>query len=109
MADSILVERADGVLTATLNRPEKLNALTADMYSALADVVKQAERDDAVGALVITGAGRAFCAGQDLAEFAEPPAGSEELARFIGEMVRTRVNPLILRLRTLEKPAIAAV
>ncbi len=64
--EQILTETKDGILTLTLNRPEKLNAFTATMMREMVDAFAKASADDAVRAIVVTGAGRAFCAGADL-------------------------------------------
>jgi 2-(1,2-epoxy-1,2-dihydrophenyl)acetyl-CoA isomerase len=88
------------VQTITLNRPEKMNAFTRGLHGELRDALKQA-RDPEVRAVVITGAGRAFCAGQDLTEFGE--TGD------IGASLRETYHPNILAIRALEKPVIAAV
>jgi 2-(1,2-epoxy-1,2-dihydrophenyl)acetyl-CoA isomerase len=64
----VLVSTADGVMTITLNRPDKLNAFVAEMHGLLREALSQAEGDAGVRALLLTGAGRGFCAGQDLAE-----------------------------------------
>jgi 2-(1,2-epoxy-1,2-dihydrophenyl)acetyl-CoA isomerase len=94
-------ERADGVATITLNRPESLNALNADMRRELRAALKAASRDDAVRAVVITGQGRGFCSGADLR------AGSAE--RDFRRVVTDEYNPLIGAIRELPKPVIAAV
>jgi 2-(1,2-epoxy-1,2-dihydrophenyl)acetyl-CoA isomerase len=101
--ETVLVEDAHNVRTITLHRPEALNAFNATLHHELADALKAAERDRAVRCLVITGAGRAFCAGQDLKE----RLGENQLS--LGDLLRQRYNPLILRIRTMEKPIIAAV
>jgi 2-(1,2-epoxy-1,2-dihydrophenyl)acetyl-CoA isomerase len=67
----LLSERRDGVLYLTLNRPDRLNALSAEMVSALLTVLGKAAHDDAIGAVVLTGAGRGFCAGGDVARMRE--------------------------------------
>ncbi len=102
MADE-LVQRAfeEGVLTLTLNRPEVLNALNAPMFQELQQALREAERDPEVRCVVLTGAGNAFCAGQDLRELEE---GMDLL-----EHMRRYVNPLILHLRRIEKPVLAVV
>lgn len=92
---------ADGVQTVVLNQPDKLNALSVTMVRDLSRVVRAAERDDSVRALVLTGAGTAFCAGADLSEFGP--------THDLGEELRADINPLITRLHTLEKPVLAAV
>jgi 2-(1,2-epoxy-1,2-dihydrophenyl)acetyl-CoA isomerase len=101
-APDVLLQAADGpVVTLTLNRPDALNALNAELRSALLAAVKAAARDDAVRTLVITGAGRAFCAGADLR------AGSEE--RAFRRVLQAEYNPLIEAIRGCPKPVIAAV
>src|SRR5256714_12799064 len=93
--------RDGAVLTITLNRPDVLNALNVDMHRALAAGLKEA-RDPSVRAVVVTGAGRGFCVGQDLTEFREAPGD-------IGARLRENYHPNIRAIRTLEKPVIAAV
>ena len=94
--------RDGAVQTITLNRPEVLNAFNAAMHRALQAALKEAARDEEVRAVVITGAGRGFCVGQDLTEFREAPGD-------IGDRLRAGYHPTILALRTLEKPVLAAV
>jgi 2-(1,2-epoxy-1,2-dihydrophenyl)acetyl-CoA isomerase len=93
--------RDGAVLAITLNRPDVLNAFNTSMHRALAAALNEA-RDDDVRAVVLTGAGRAFCVGQDLTEFRESSGD-------IGDRLRGNYHPNILALRTLEKPVIAAV
>ena len=93
--------RDGAVLTITLNRPDVLNAFNAAMHQALSAALEEAEADD-VRAVVITGAGRGFCVGQDLTEFREAPGD-------IGDRLRGNYHPNILALRALEKPVLAAV
>jgi len=100
----ILVDSQDGVLTITLNQPEKFNALSSDMLAGLAEAIRGAERDAAVRAIVVTGAGKAFSSGADLTEF-NVSAGPIDA----GEHLRKRYHPLITRMRALEKPILAAV
>ena len=97
---------SDGVLTLTMNRPEVLNSCNRPMVAALRDGFAAAAGDDGVRAVLLTGAGRAFCAGQDLAEVV-PPDGAGP-APDIGDVVGG-YNALILAMRNLEKPVIAAV
>lgn len=97
---------ADGVATLTLNRPESLNAFSSQMQRELAAAITQIAEDPAVRAVVLTGAGRAFCAGGDIGEMSEaaqpvPLAGRNKLHR----MLTTVLMPLV----RLEKPVIAAV
>jgi 2-(1,2-epoxy-1,2-dihydrophenyl)acetyl-CoA isomerase len=89
------------VLVLTLNRPEALNAFTIELHGELRAALKGARADD-VRAVVVTGAGRAFCAGQDLEETQRQETGP-------GERLGTYYNPNILALRALEKPVIAAI
>src|SRR5918992_2427229 len=93
--------RDGAVLTITLNRPDVLNAFNRAMHDALAAALREA-RDADVRAVVITGAGRGFCVGQDLTEF-------REAAGDIGGRLRGTYHPNILAIRRLEKPVIAAV
>ena len=94
--------RRDGaVQTIVLNRPDVLNAFNADMHKALAAALKDARADD-VRAVVITGAGRGFCVGQDLNEFRDATGD-------IADRLRSSYHPNVLAIRALEKPVIAAV
>jgi len=93
--------REDAVLTITLNRPDVLNAFNSEMHRALAGALKEARAAD-VRAVVLTGAGRGFCVGQDLTEFREAPGD-------IGARLRESYHPNVLAIRALEKPVIAAV
>ncbi len=93
----------NGVCTLTLNRPEVFNSFNKEMATALQLALDSAEKNDEVRAIVITGTGKAFCAGQDLAE-AMDPNGPE-----LKSIVRDHYNPIIMRIRNIEKPIIAAV
>jgi 2-(1,2-epoxy-1,2-dihydrophenyl)acetyl-CoA isomerase len=93
--------REGAVLTITLNRPDVLNAFNTKMHKALAAALKEARSPD-VRAVVIIGAGRGFCVGQDLTEFREAPGD-------IGSRLRATYHPNVLAIRALEKPVIAAV
>ena len=93
--------RDGGVLTITLNRPDVLNAFNRDLHLALGAALKDAH-DPEIRAVVLTGAGRGFCVGQDLTEFREAPGD-------IGDRLRSNYHPNVLALRALEKPVIAAV
>ncbi|MBD0329353.1 MAG: enoyl-CoA hydratase/isomerase family protein [Thermoleophilia bacterium] len=92
--------REGAVLTITLNRPDVLNALDAATHAALGGALAEARAAD-VRAVVLTGAGRGFCVGQDLGEFERTPD--------IGDALRERYHPNVRAIRTLEKPVIAAV
>ena len=102
-AESVRVEVAEGVATITLARPEALNALDRPMKAGLLAALQRVERDAGVRAVILTGEGRAFCAGQDLKE----PFGGEHPT--LEDEVRDRYNPLILALRRLPKPVIGAI
>ena len=102
MAD-VEVEVRDGVATVTLDRPDALNSLTVPLKQELRATFEGFARDPAVRTVVLTGAGRAFCAGQDLKERLEPDAARLEVE------LRERYNPLILAMRRLEKPIVAAI
>ena len=101
----ILWNTADGVATVTLNRPEVLNSFTRAMARDLCNALSQAGSDDTIRAVVLTGSGRGFCAGQDLAEAA--PQGGE--MPDLGDIVRDSYNPVIRAIRKLEKPVVCAV
>ena len=101
---TILTDLADGVFTLTLNRPEVLNAFNDLMAEEVQDALKKAERDEAVRCLVLTGAGKGFCAGQDLGVV----QGRGDSFSF-REHLRKTYNPIIARLRAMEKPVIGQV
>ena len=102
---SILVAQEAGVLSITLNRPEKLNAFNPEMHERLRAALQQADDDPAVRAVLLTGAGRGFCAGQDLAERDVSGSAPIDLSVSIG----SHYNPLVRRLRALPKPVVCAV
>jgi len=103
---SILVALDAGVLSVTLNRPEKLNAFNPGMHEELRAALQRAEDEPAVRALLLTGAGRGFCAGQDLSERNVSPGSAPiDLSVSIG----SNYNPLVRRLRALPKPVVCAV
>ena len=103
---TLLTDLRDGVLTLTLNRPDKLNSFTRDMALAMQDALATAAADRAVRAVLLTGAGRGFCAGQDLSEVL--PQGDGPMPD-IGDVVVSCFNPIIRGIRHLEKPVICAV
>ena len=97
----VLTARDGAVLTITLNRPEVFNAFNAPLHAALAEALAEAAAPE-VRAVVITGAGKGFCAGQDLKEF-------REIEGTIRERLESTYHPNIRAIRALEKPVIAAV
>lgn len=101
--DTLLVDRRDGVMTITLNRPDVLNAFNESMSIEIQEVLKDAERDASVRSIMITGAGRGFCSGQDLRD----RAGTSSFS--FADSLRRRYNPIIAKLCAIEKPVLAAV
>jgi 2-(1,2-epoxy-1,2-dihydrophenyl)acetyl-CoA isomerase len=102
---TVLVDIDDdaAIATLTLNRPDALNALTVPMKRELLAAFRRVEREAAVRAVILTGAGRAFCAGQDLRERLQPDAAP------LGVEVRERYNPIIRAMRALPKPIVGAI
>ena len=106
MTDVLLIDAADGVITLTLNRPESLNSLDRALKEALRDTLATLAADPTCRAIVLTGAGRAFCVGQDLREHVETlGSGSTDP---LGT-VREHYNPIVQALGTMPKPVVAAV
>jgi len=103
---SVLVSVDAGVETITLNRPEKLNALNPEMHAQLRAALERATDDAQIRALLITGAGRGFCTGQDLAE-RDVSAGAAPIDLSVS--LGSHYNPLVRRLRALPKPIVCAV
>ena len=99
----ILTHLENGVLTLTLNRPSVFNSFNRSMALQLQAELDRCSADDDVRAVVLTGEGKAFCAGQDLAEATDPHGPA------LQEIVGKHYNPIILKIRALEKPVIAAV
>ncbi|WIM96028.1 enoyl-CoA hydratase-related protein [Actinoplanes oblitus] len=104
MTDVLLVDRTDAVVTLTLNRPEAMNSFTVDLKEALRDTLAELETDRSCRAIVLAGAGHAFCGGQDLREHATLLEKSTDL-----DTVRVHYNPIAQRLASMPKPVIAAV
>jgi 2-(1,2-epoxy-1,2-dihydrophenyl)acetyl-CoA isomerase len=103
MPEQILEEREDRVLILTLNRPEVLNAFTMTMAAELTHAFQQADEDDSVGCVVLTGAGRGFCSGADVRSFVENLQQAEE------RTIRTPIEILCRLMFDLKKPIIAAI
>lgn len=108
----VLVVQHGTVLQITLNRPGRLNAFNPAMHSALRDALQSAADSATIRAVLLTGAGRAFCAGQDLGE-RDPrqntSAGNATPTHDLGKTIETYYNPLVRLLRSLEKPVVCAV
>jgi enoyl-CoA hydratase/carnithine racemase len=106
MYDNINISESNGILTITLNRPEKLNAFVGHMRRDLADALEHAGSDRSIRVVILTGAGRGFCAGGDVEAMAQlmEQRDSEEFARILGAGRR-----VILAIRQMTKPVIAAV
>jgi len=102
----IVVEIGAGVMTITLNRPDVLNSFNAQMARELRGALEDARADKTVRAVLLTGAGRAFCAGQDLSDV---PMSAEGEPLDISSMVRATYNPVIKAIRKLELPVVCAV
>ena len=98
----------DGLARLTLNRPDKMNSFNADMHAEVRDALDSIQTNAAVRVLVITGAGRGFCAGQDLAD-AEVRFTPGETPPDLGDVVERHYKPLVMRLSQLRVPTIAAV
>jgi len=104
--ETILFSVEGGVARLTFNRPERLNSFTVQMHREVATTMEQVEADPAIRALLLTGAGRGFCAGQDLADRAVAPGDAPV---DLGEAVDLYWSPLIRRITTLPKPVVCAV
>lgn len=100
---SVLFEKLDGVGKITLNREKVYNSFNREMALRLQEILEQCATDDEVRAIYLTGAGKGFCAGQDLGEAIDPESPK------IDQIVEEHYNPIIRLLRTIEKPIISAV
>jgi 2-(1,2-epoxy-1,2-dihydrophenyl)acetyl-CoA isomerase len=101
----VLVSRQPGITRLTLNRPDKLNALTRALHAELREALMAAAGDPECRVVVLTGAGRAFSAGQDLSDIGSGPATGADA----GQLLDEAYNPLIKFITSMEKPVIAAV
>lgn len=102
----VLVSDRDAVRTLTLHRPAALNSFNTDLHDALIAALDAAAATATVRCLVLTGSGRAFCAGQDLADPAMAPDGRP---KDLGALIERHYRPLVLRLRSMPVPVVAAV
>jgi len=98
--DELILAEAGGVLTITLNRPDKLNSFTAKLHADLLDVLQTADGDPSIRCLVLTGAGKGFCAGQDL--------GALDMDN-LQNVLEKQYNPLLRQIAAMQKPIIACV
>ncbi|WP_432258606.1 enoyl-CoA hydratase-related protein [Cupriavidus sp. TMH.W2] len=103
MTASVLYQASEGVATLTLNRPDVLNAMNGDLMRELREGVERAAGDASVRAVLLTGAGRGFCAGADLA------ARGKDGITDSGTLLRERYHPIIMALRQMPKPVVTAV
>lgn len=104
----VIASQSGAVRTLTLNRPAALNSFTSEMHAQLATALNDAAADAAVRCVVLTGAGRAFCAGQDLSDpMVAPEAGQPP--KDLGALIDACYRPLVLKLRSFPVPVIAAV
>lgn len=103
---TIIFETKDNHAKLTLNRPDRLNSFTVQMHEEIAEALTTVEQSPDIRALLITGAGRGFCAGQDLSDRAVAPGSS---GVDLGDSIENRYNPLVRRLVALPKPVICAV
>jgi len=104
--ETVRLDLADGVATLTLARPDRLNSFTVQMHGEVQQALAQVRAESAARCLVLTGAGRGFCAGQDLADRAVDPTSP---GVDLGDSIEQFYKPLVLALRRLEMPTIAAV
>jgi hypothetical protein len=99
--ETVRLDRADGVATLTLNRPDRLNSFTVQMHGEVRAALMRIDADRTMRCLVLTGAGRGFCAGQDLADRAVAPGGD---SLDLGDSIENFYKPLVLRLRSFRMP-----
>ena len=102
--ETLLFEVQDGVLTLTLNRPDSYNACNEQLTTDLRAALREAEKNSEIRSIILTGAGKAFCSGQDLKDAPEPGA-----RRSLADSLVRRYNPIVRKLRTIPKPVITAV
>jgi 2-(1,2-epoxy-1,2-dihydrophenyl)acetyl-CoA isomerase len=106
VSDTLLLDHTGGVATLTLNRPESMNSLSLELKEALVAALAEVRDDAAVRAVVLAGAGRAFCVGQDLREHAALLDAGDPAPL---ETVRDHYNPIARGIATMPKPVVAAV
>ncbi|WP_271201749.1 enoyl-CoA hydratase-related protein [Methylopila turkensis] len=101
----LLVERRGAVAALTLNRPDRINAFTPELLTAIADALDAAEADPTVRAVLVTGAGRGFCSGQDIGQIATLPPEERDVSRILERFY----EPVVRRMRASALPIVAAV
>jgi 2-(1,2-epoxy-1,2-dihydrophenyl)acetyl-CoA isomerase len=106
---NLLCERHDRVMVVTMNRPAKLNSLSQGLLADLRRCAEALQRDESVGAVVLTGAGRAFCAGADLTDVAAVPGGGQSTGQLVASRLRESYNPCALLWTTLPVPVVVAL
>ncbi|HEV7526597.1 MAG TPA: enoyl-CoA hydratase-related protein, partial [Acidimicrobiia bacterium] len=110
MSDAVVIERVrPGIATLTLNRPDRLNAMNYELVRGLYDAFDELENDLSCRVVVLTGAGRGFCAGLDLTTGASPPTTAGMGRARAGMTVQKMIAGLVPRMRALPQPVIAAV
>jgi enoyl-CoA hydratase len=110
MSDAVVIERVrPGIAVLTLNRPERLNAMNYDLVRGLYDALDELETDRSCRVIVLTGAGRGFCAGLDLSEGASPPTTAGLGRAQAGMTVQKLIAGLVPKMRSVPQPVIAAV
>src|SRR3989449_4190579 len=105
--ETILVEKKDQITRITLNRPAALNSFNDKMGEEFYAALKEAEKDEGTRCLIVTGAGRAFSAGEDVSGLKQRYGGDTHLS--LGDHLRKKYHPIILRIRNMEKPVIARI
>ena len=110
MSDAVIVEHVrPGIVVLTLNRPQRLNAMNYDLVRGLYDALAELETDRSCRVIVLTGAGRGFCAGLDLTEGASPPTAAGLGRAQAGMTVQKMIAGLVPKMRSVPQPVIAAV
>ena len=109
MYNTIQIEIKKSIACITLNRPDKLNSFNVEMHTELSQVFDQVAADNTINAIILTGAGRGFCAGQDLSDRAVKSDQEEPQAVNLGASVEKYYNPLIRKISNLDKPVICAL
>lgn len=104
--EQIRLDVADAIATITLNRPQRLNSFTVQMHDELRRAISTVREDPHIRVMILTGAGRAFCAGQDLGE---RKLAKDGIKPDLGESLEKNYHPLVLSLRSLDKPVIGAI